>query len=162
MNCSFKSQEACTALGMISENFPMVGEALQVSSVIEMDNVSEWCNSAALKKNSKPHCIVDFQALSHYATHETHCIQCPFYQACSIFSDKKRTLLDSWNRHHSIPLHPHGPHLTTFILGCLYWDKYAPHDYTASGNHYLKQFEEIVSCIPNKTKCIDDILLLIM
>ena len=31
------SREACTALGMISENYPTVGEALQVSTEMELD-----------------------------------------------------------------------------------------------------------------------------
>jgi hypothetical protein len=35
----------------------------------------------------------------------------------------------------------------------------APQGYIASGDGYTKRYDEIVTDIPNKTKCIDDALL---
>ena len=59
-----------------------------------------------------------------------------------------------------MPLHEDGRHLTTFITP---WGRYryksAPQGYIASGDGYSRRFDEIVSHIPNKTKCIDDALL---
>ena len=51
-------------------------------------------------------------------------------------------------------------HLTTFITP---WGRYrhktAPQGYIASGDGYTQRYDEIVSDIPNKTKCVDDTLL---
>jgi hypothetical protein len=50
--------------------------------------------------------------------------------------------------------------LTTFITP---WGRYryktAPQGYIASGDGYTRRYDEIVAKIPNKTKCIDDVLL---
>ena len=69
-------------------------------------------------------------------------------------------MFDCWNGYHSIPLHEEDRHLTTFITP---WGGYryktAPQGYIASGDGYSRRFDELVSHIPNKTKCIDDTLL---
>jgi len=112
------------------------------------------------KKNGKPRCTVDFQALNVHAARETHHTQSPFHQARSIPSGKKKTVFDCWNGYHSIPLHEDDRHLTTFITP---WGRYryktAPQGYIASGDGYSRRFDELVSHIPNKTKSIDDTLL---
>ena len=59
-----------------------------------------------------------------------------------------------------MPIHEEDRHLTTFITP---WGRYryrtAPQGYIASGVGYTRTFDEIVSDIPNKTKCFDDTLL---
>lgn len=69
-------------------------------------------------------------------------------------------MFDCWNGYHSVPLHKADRHLTTFITP---WGRYqyntAPQGYIASGDGYSRRFDEIVSHIPDKTKCIDDTLL---
>ena len=69
-------------------------------------------------------------------------------------------MFDCWNGYHSIPLHDDHQYLTTFITpwGC-YRYKTAPQGYIASGDGYSRRFDELVSHIPNKTKCINDTLL---
>ena len=69
-------------------------------------------------------------------------------------------MFDCWNGYHSIPLHEDDWHLTTFItpLGC-YRYKTVPQGYIASGDGYSRRFDEFVSHIPNKTKCLDNTLL---
>jgi len=113
-----------------------------------------------VKKNGKPRRTVDFQALNLRATRETHHTQNPFHQARSLPSGNKKTVFDCWNGYHSVPIPPDNRHLTTFITprGC-YRYKTAPQAYIASGDGYSRRFDEIVSHIPNKTKCIDDMLL---
>ena len=73
---------------------------------------------------------------------------------------KKKTVFDCCNGYHSIPLHEEDRHLTTFITP---WGRYryktAPQGYIASGDSYSRPCDELVSHIPNKTKCIDDTLL---
>ena len=121
-----------------------------------------WCHRMVIcaKKNGKPRRTVDFQALNLHATRETHHTQSPFHQARSVPGGTKKTVFDCWNGYHSVPLHPDDRHLTTFITP---WGRYryktAPQGYIASGDGYSRRFDEIVSHIPNKTKCIDDTLL---
>ena len=64
------------------------------------------------------------------------------------------------NGYHSIALHPADRHFTTFITP---WGRYrymtAPQGYITSGDGYTRRYDEIVSLIERKTKCIDDTLL---
>ncbi|KAK3752546.1 hypothetical protein QZH41_003484, partial [Actinostola sp. cb2023] len=121
-----------------------------------------WCHRMVVcaKKNGKPRRTVDFQALNRHATRETHHTQSPFHQARTVPNNKKKTVTDCWNGYHSIPLHKDDYHLTTFITP---WGRYryktAPQGYIASGDGYSRRFDEIVSHVPNKTKCVDDTLL---
>ena len=136
--------------------------ALGVIEPVPVGEPVTWCHRMVVcaKKNGKPRRTVDFQALNVHAARETHHTQSPFHQARSIPSGKKKTVFDCWNGYHSIPLHEEDRHLTTFITP---WGRYryktAPQGYIASGDGYSRRFDELVSHIPNKTKCIDDTLL---
>ena len=59
-----------------------------------------------------------------------------------------------------VPISEEDRHLTTFITP---WDRYryktASQGYIASGDAYTRRYDEIVADIPNKTKCVDDVLL---
>ena len=72
----------------------------------------------------------------------------------------KKTVLYARNGNHSVPIHPNDQHLTTFITP---WGRYrykiAPQGYIASGDGYTRRYDEVVADIPNKTKCIDDVLI---
>ena len=133
--------------------------------VIEPVPVGEpvtWCHHMVVcaRKSGKPRRTVDLQSLNAHATRETHHTQSPFHQVRSVPHSKKKTVFDCWNGYHSIPLHEDDRHLTTFITP---WGRYryktAPQGYIASGDAYSRRFDEIVSHIPNMTKCIDDTLL---
>jgi len=121
-----------------------------------------WCHRMVIcaKKTGKPRRTVDLQSLNRHATRETHHTPSPFHQARSIPHDKKKTVLDAWNGYHSVPIREEDRHLTTFITP---WGRYryktAPQGYIASGDGYTRRYDEIVATIPNKTKCIDDVLL---
>ena len=121
-----------------------------------------WCHRMVVctKKTGKPRRTVDFQALNVHAIRETHHTQSPFHQARSVPHDTKKTVFDAWNGYHSVPIREEDKHLTTFITP---WGRYryrtAPQGYIASGDGYTRRFDEIVSDIPNKTKCVDDALL---
>ena len=90
----------------------------------------------------------------------TYRTQSPFHQARSVPAGMKKTVFDAWNGYHSVALHPDDRHLITFITS---WGRYryrdAPQCYVASGDGYSRRFDEIVSDVPDKTKCIDDTLL---
>lgn len=121
-----------------------------------------WCHRMVIcaKKNGQPRRTVDFQALNAHATRETHHTPSPFLQARSVPNGKKKTVFDAWNGYHSVPLYEEDRHLTTFITP---WGRYryktAPQGYIASGDGYTRRYDEIVTDIPNKTKCVDDALL---
>lgn len=121
-----------------------------------------WCHWMVVcaKRNGKLRRTVDFQALNKFAKRETHHTQSPYIQARSVPSGKLKSVFDCWNGYHSIPLHPDDYHFTTFITP---WGRYrykvAPQGYIASGDGYCRRFDEIVSCIPHKTKCVDDTLI---
>ena len=121
-----------------------------------------WCHRMVVcaKKTGKPRRTVDLQSLNRHATRETHHTPSPFHQARSVPHGKKKTVLDAWNGYHSVPIRKEDRHLTTFITP---WGRYryktAPQGYIASGDGYTRRYDEIVATIPNKTKCIDDVLL---
>ena len=121
-----------------------------------------WCHRMVIiaKKSGKPRRTVDFQALNRHAVRETHHTQSPFHQARAVPAHTYKTVFDAWNGYHSIALHEDDRHLTTFITP---WGRYrycvAPQGYVASGDGYSRRFDEIVSDIPCKTKCVDDALL---
>ena len=133
--------------------------------VIEPVPVGEpvtWCHRMVVcaKKNGSPRRTVDLQGLNAHATRETHHTQSPFHQARAVPKGKKKTVLDAWNGYHSVPIREEDRHLTTFITP---WGRYryrtAPQGYIASGDGYSRRYDEIVSHIQHKTKCIDDTLI---
>ena len=109
-----------------------------------------------MPQNGKPRRTVDLQPLNRYATRQTHHTPSPFLQAISISHGKKK----AWNGYHSVPIRKKDLHLSTFITA---WGRYrymtAPQGYIASGDGYTRRYDEIVATIPNKTKCVDDVLL---
>ena len=133
--------------------------------VLEQVPVGEpvtWCHRmvTCAKKNGTLRRTIDFQPLNAHATRETHHTQSPFHQARSIPNNTRKTVFDAWNGYHSVALHPADRHFTTFITP---WGRYryrtAPQGYIASGDGYTRRYDEIVSLIERKTKCIDDALL---
>ena len=136
--------------------------ALGVLEPVPVGEPVTWCHRMVVcpKKDGTPRRTVDLQALNRHATRETHHTQPPFHQARSVPHGTKKTVLDAWNGYHSVPIRPEDRHLTTFITP---WGRYryktAPQGYAASGDGYTRRYDEIVSHLPRKTKCVDDVLL---
>ena len=82
-----------------------------------------WCHRMVIcaKKIGKPRRTVDFQPLNMHAKRETHHTPSPFHQARYFPYDKKKTVLDTWNGYHSVPIREEDKHLTTFITP---WGRY--------------------------------------
>ena len=137
-------------------------ERLGVIEKVPIGTPVTWCHRMVVcpKKSGKPRRTVDLQALNRHAVRETHHTQSPFHQARSVPHNTKKSVFDAWNGYHSIPLDEQDRDLTTFITP---WGRYkycvAPQGYIASGDAYSRRFDEVVSDIPKKTKCIDDTLL---
>ena len=135
---------------------------LGVIESVAVGEPTRWCHRMVIcaKKSGKHRRTVDLQPLNQHASRETHHTQSPFHQARSVPRNTFKTVFDAWNGYHSISLHEGDRHYTTFITP---WGRYrycvAPQGYIASGDGYTRRFDEIVSQVPNKTKCIDDTLL---
>ena len=109
------------------------------------------------KKDGTPQRTIDFQSLNTHATRKAHHTQSPFHTKQG---RSPRGVFDAWNGYHSVSPHPDYRHYTTFITprwGYQYCT--APQGYIASGDGYTSRYDEIVSSISNKTKCVDDTLL---
>ena len=107
-----------------------------------------------------PRRTADLQPLNAVLARQTHHTPSPFHQAASVPHHTKKTVCDAWNGYHSIPIREEDRYLTQFITP---WGRYqycsAPQGYIAAGDVYTRRFDDIISDIPNKTKCVDDTLL---
>lgn len=118
-----------------------------------------WCHRMVIcaKKSGKPRRTVNLQPLNDHAVRETHHTESPIHLARAVPSNTYKSVFDCFNGYHSIFVHPDDRHLTTFITprGRFRY-KVAPQGYIASGDGYTRRFDEIVSDVPRKVKCIDD------
>ena len=121
-----------------------------------------WCHRMVVcaKQSGKPRRTVDFQALNDHAIRETHHTESPIHQARLVPPNTYKSVFDAKDGYHSTLLDAEDRHFTTFITpkGRFRY-RVAPQGYIASGDAYTRRFDEIVSDIPRKTKCIDDALL---
>ena len=121
-----------------------------------------WCHRMVMcaKKSGKPRRTVNLQSLNDHAVRETHHTESPFHLARAVPPHTYKSVFDCFNGYHSIFVHPDDRHLTTFITpkGRFRY-KVAPQGYIASGDGYTRRFDEIVSDVPRKVKCIDDAVL---
>ncbi len=127
--------------------------------IIEQVPIGEpvtWCHHMVIcaKKDGTPRRTIDFQPLNTHATRETHHTMSPF--SPGTLSPTQRERNPSSMRGMGTTQSPY----TTFITP---WGRYcyltAPQGYIASGDGYTRCYDEIVSHILYKTKCIDDTLI---
>ena len=137
-------------------------EAIGVIEKVPPGTPTTWCHRMVVvpKKDNSPRRTVNFMPLNQYSTRQTHHTMSPFHQATMVPAGTKKTVLDAWNGYHSCLMDEESRHLTTFITP---WGRYrynvAPQGYIASGDAYTRRYDEIVSGIQKKTKCIDDVLI---
>ena len=121
-----------------------------------------WCSRMVIvaKSDGSPRRTIDLQPLNDASVRQTHHTPSPFHQAMSVPHNTKKTVLDAWNGYHSLPLRCEDRHYTTFITP---WGRYryksALQGFLASGDAYTRRFDEIISHLPKKTKCIDDTMM---
>lgn len=138
--------------------------ALGVIEPVPVGKPLTWCHSMVV-------CAKRWQALTHSRLPSTERPRCPGnpphpkpFPPSTLHTKwhkwQKPCLTAGMAGYYSIPLHEHDWHLTTFITP---WGRYryktAPQGYIASGDGCSRRFDELVSHIHNKTKCIDDTLL---
>ena len=133
--------------------------ALGVIEKVEPNTPTTWCHRAfwVRKSDGSPRRVVDFQSLNRHRLRETHHTVRPFNQARAIPHGTYRSVTDAWNGYHSVPVREEDKHLLTFITE---FGRYrycvAPQGYLASGDRYTHRYDQILSEIPRKTKCVDD------
>ena len=112
------------------------------------------------KQDGTPRRTVDLRALNTHCKRETHHVVPPYKQVRSVPAKVYKTVTDCWNGYHSCPLAEESKHLTTFITE---WDRYrycmAPQGFIAAGDGYNQRYDHLISSIPRKTKCVDDVVL---
>ena len=137
------------------------GVALGVYERVPYGTVCKYCHRMVVtrKADGGPRCTVDMSSLNKATIRETHHVEPPFKQARSVPPNTLKTVTDAWNGFNSLPLRAEDVGKTTFItpfgkFRCLM----APQGCAASGDGYARRFDEIISDIPRKTKCVDDTL----
>ena len=59
----------------------------------------------ATKSNGMPRQTVDLQALNRNSVRQTHNTRSPYHLVMDIPPRKKKTVFDTWNGFHSVPIH---------------------------------------------------------
>ena len=112
------------------------------------------------KTDGSPRRTVDLSPLNAFCLRETHHVQPPFQQAKKVPPECWKSVTDAWNGFHSVPIRSQDRHYTTFITP---WGRYryrvAPQGFLASGDAYSRRFDEIITDVERKTKCVDDTLM---
>ena len=133
--------------------------ALGVIEKVPYGDTSRYCHRMVVtrKADGTPRRTIDMSSLNKATIRETHHVRPPYQQARSIPPNTWKTGFDAWNGFHGLRIALKDVHKTTFITP---WGKYrcliAPQGSSASGDGYTRRFDEIISDIPRKTKCVDD------
>ena len=133
--------------------------AMGVIEKVPHGEVSRCCHRMVVtrKADGGPRRTVDMSSLNRHTKRETHHVKPPFQQARLIPPNTWKSVTDAWNGYHSVPLRHEDRWLTTFITE---WGRYrycvAPQGCTASGDGYSRRYDEIISEVERKTKCVDD------
>ena len=136
--------------------------ALDIIQPVPTGTTTVWCSRmvVAPKKDGSPRRTVDLQRLNAATRRETHHTPSPFNQVSVAPTQTKKTVLDTWNGYHSLPLSPAARDAITFITE---WGRYrylrAPQGFHVSGDGYTRRFDDVTVDTPRKTRCIDDSLL---
>ena len=121
-----------------------------------------WCSPMIIVEKSEGRLrrTIDFQKLNSQCIRETHHVESPFKLASQIPAKKKKTVLDATDGYHAIPLDDESKPLTTFITE---WGRYRyrrlPQGFLASGDAYTRRYDDLIKDVPNKVKCVDDVLM---
>ena len=126
-------------------------EALGVVECIPYGEPVIWCHRVVVnrKHNCSPRWTVDLSSLNKFYQREMFAIELAFYLAHQVPKDTWKTVTDTWNGYHSVPLGTSAHHLKTFItpFGCWRYN---------STDGYNRQFDAILSEFERKEHCIED------
>ena len=112
------------------------------------------------KHDGTPRQTVDLSPLNKWYKQETHNSEPPFHLARRVPRNTWKTVTDTWNGYHSVPLRELDRHLTTFITPFGRWCyKRAPRRFLSSGDGFNRRFEAILADFQRKERIIDDTLI---
>ena len=77
-----------------------------------------WCSRMVTtpKSDGTPRRTVDLQPHNHHAVRQTHYVSSPFHLADRIPQNTVKTVTDTWNGYHSVPIHPDDRHISQPLL----------------------------------------------
>ena len=134
-------------------------EALGVIERVPYGEPTTWCHRMVItrKHDGSPRRTVNLSPLNKFCKRETFAMEPPFHLARRIPKNTWKTVTDSWNGYHSVPLRQSDRHLTTFITPFGRW-RYtrAPQGFLSSGDGYNRRFDSILSTFERKERCVDD------
>ena len=111
--------------------------------------------------NTKSHqvCITCYRTRRRNKRARLSTTESPFHLARRVPKNSWKTVTDTWNGYHSVPLRLSDRHLTTFITPFGRW-RYtrAPQGFLSSGDGYNRRFDAILSSFDRKERCVDDII----
>ena len=134
-------------------------EALGVIEPVPMGEPVDWCHRMVVtrKQDGSPRRTVDLSPLNKHCKRETHNSESPFHLARRVPRNTWRTVTDTWNGYHSVPLRESDRHFTTFITPFGRWRyKRAPQGFLSSGDGYNRRFNSILAEFKRKERCVDD------
>ena len=123
---------------------------------------SEWCMRMVTvpKSNGTPRRTIDFQPINKHCLREAHVTSTPFNAVNATPKKMYKTVLDAYNGYHQVALDKDSVKLTTFITEFgRYQYLRAPQGHIASGDGYIRRFDDIISGVERKQKVVDDVLL---
>ena len=135
--------------------------ALGVIEKVPYGEPVQWCHRMVItrKNDGSPRRTVDLSPLNKHCQRETFAAESPFHIARRIPGNTWKTVCDAWNGYHSVPLREEDKSLTTFITPYgRYRYRRAPQGFVSSGDGYNRRFDEILTDIPRKERCVDDLL----
>ena len=133
-----------------------------IIEVVPAGEPTEWCSRMVVvpKKDGRPRRTVDFQRLNRASLRETHHTRPPFDLVSSVPKHAFKAVADAYSGYHQVPLNEESRKLTTFITP---WGRYrycrTPMDHCASQDIFTKCFDDTITDMPRKLKCVDDTLL---
>ena len=109
------------------------------------------------KADGSPRRTVDMQPQNKSSVRQTYPTEAPFKLASRIPEGKKKTIIDSWNGFHSVPIADEDRHVTTFLTP---WGRYrycvAPMGFLSSGDAFNERYDAITVNHTAKVRCVDD------
>ena len=123
------------------------------------DGDNEWCfrEVYTAKTNGDPRRTVDYRPLNKWVKRDAFATESPFHIVKRIPGQSWKTVTDSFNGYHSVPLHPNSRHLTTFITmdGKFQYTR-CPQGGNFAGDAYNRRHANITAEFPRKETVVDD------
>ena len=136
-------------------------EQLGIIQKVPVGEASELCMRMVVvaKADGSPRRTIDFKPINKYCAREAHYTPTPFNAVNGIPKQVYKTVLDAHNGYHQVLLDKDSVKLTTFITEFgRYQYLRAPQGHIASGDGYVRRFDDILSDVERKQKVVDDLL----